>query len=150
MSDVRYSRNEWDNALEAAESFDWDSIDAGEQHSPLAQWLCDQVIDHAKVERDEQRIEAAFAVLTERGEDEFSPERLITVLESYRGETVDDWRTLAEEYAEENGIEMVFLNGTPTEDVYHAWYAANGIREGEVCAPSSVGGTLYWFDTNKW
>ncbi|MCP9209560.1 hypothetical protein [Streptomyces cucumeris] len=150
MDNLRYSRDEWDSALEAAESLDWDPVDAEEQHSPLAQWLCDQVIDHDKVERDVARIEAALNVLTERGEGEVSPERLIDVLNSYQGETVDDWRTLAEEYADENGIELVFLNGTPTEDDYHKWYVGRGVWAGEVCAGTSVGGSLYWFDSSKW
>lgn len=148
--DLMYSRDEWDAALEAAEVASWDAIDAGEQHGPLAQWICDQVIDHDKVQRDDQRIEAAFVVLTERGETEFSPERLITVLNSYWGETVDDFRTVAEEYADENGIELVFLGGEPTEHDYHQWYMNRGVPEGRVYAPTSAGGTLYWFDSNKW
>jgi hypothetical protein len=147
---VTYSREEWDAALEAAEFAEWDSIDAGEQHGPLAQWLCDQVIDHDKVERDEQRIEAAFVVLTERGEAQFSPERLITVLNSRRGETVDDWRTLAEECADEKGIELMPIGGEPTEHDYHQWYMNHGVTDGEVYAPVSAGGTLYWFDSNQW
>jgi hypothetical protein len=150
MSDVRYSRDEWDNALEAAEIAEWDSIDAGEQHGPLAQWLCDQVIDHDKVERDSERIEAAFVALTENDEDEFSAERLIDVLNSYRGETVSDWRTLAEEHAEETGTTLAFVGGTPTADDFEKWYADNAINDGEVCAETSAGGTLYWFDSNKW
>lgn len=150
MNDIKYTREEWDASLEAAEFAAWDAIDAGEQHGPLAQWICDQVIDHDNVDGDDQRIEAAFEVLTERGETEFSPERLIDVLNSYRGETVDDFRVLAEEYAEENGIELVFLGDEPTEDDYHKWYAENGIADGEVCVPTSAGGTLYWFDSNKW
>jgi hypothetical protein len=149
--DVTYSREEWDGALEAAEIAEWDSIDAGEQHGPLAQWICDQVIDHDKVERDDQRIEAAFAVLTERGETEFSPERLIDVIKSFRGETVDNWRTLAEEYADENGYKIAFIgSGEPTEHDYHQWYMNHGVAEGEVYAPTSAGGTLYWFDSNQW
>lgn len=150
MNDFTYSRDEWDAALEAAETVEWDSIDAGEQHGPLAQWICYQTIGHYKVERDDQRIEAAFAVLTERGEARFSPDRLITVLNSYRGDTVDDFRTLAEEYAEENGIELVFLGGEPTEHDYHQWYMGHGVAGGEVYAATSAGGTLYWFDSNKW
>lgn len=150
MGDILYSRNEWDAALEAAEIAAWDAIDAGEQHGPLAQWLCDQVIDHDKVERDDQRIEAAFVVLTGRGETEFSPERLIDVLNSYRGETVDDFRTLAEEYADENGVELVFLGGEPTESDFRQWYMKRGVSEGEVYATTSAGGTLYWFNTHQW
>lgn len=147
---LRYSKTEWESALEGARESDWDSIDAGEQHGPLAQWLCYQVIDHENVGRDDQRIEAAFIVLAEHDEDEFSPERLIDVLNSWRGETVSDWQILAEEYAEENGKELVFLNGTPTDDDYRRWYADNGISNGAVCAETTIGGTLYWFDSNKW
>lgn len=149
--DHAYSKTEWDGALEAAEVADWDPIDAREQHGPLAQWLCDQIIDHGKVNRDSGIIEAAFTALTERGEAEFSPERLIDVLNSYRGETVDDWRTLAEEYADENGYVIAFVGaGQPTEADYRRWYMNHGVTEGEVYAPVSAGGTLHWFDTNKW
>lgn len=149
--DIAYSREEWDAALEAAKIAEWNAANAGEQHGPLAQWLCDQAIDHEKVKRDDQRIEAAFEVLTDRGESEFSPERLIDVLNSFRGETVDDWRTLAEEYAAENGYKIAFVgSGEPTEQDYSHWYAKNGIREGEVWAATSAGGTLYWFDSNQW
>lgn len=148
--DVNYSKTEWDGALEAAETADWDPVDAGEQHGPLAQWLCDQVIDHGKVNRDDGIIEAAIAVLANKGEAEFSPERLITVLDSYRGETVDDFRTLAEEYADENGYKIVPIGGESTEADYQRWYLNHGVIEGEVYAPVSVGGTLHWFDSNTW
>lgn len=149
--DVTYSRENWESALEAAEIADWDPIDAGEQHGPLAQWICDQAIDHEKVDRDDGVIEAAFVALADRGEREFSPERLITVLDSHRGETADDWRTLAEGYADENGCKIAFLGGgEPTERDYRQWYMDHGVTPGEVYAPISAGGTLHWFDSNKW
>lgn len=84
MSDVRYSRDEWDGALEAAELWEFCPTDSGERHGPLAQWIADQVIDHDKVDRDPELITAAFDRLTENGEDEFSPERLIDVLNTGR------------------------------------------------------------------
>ena len=84
MSDVRYSRDEWDGALEAAELWEFCPVDSGEKHGPLAQWIADQVIDHPKVDRDPELIIAAFDRLTESGEDEFSPERLIDVLNTGR------------------------------------------------------------------
>lgn len=82
--DFAYDRAEWDAALEAAELYEWDPTDAGEKFGPLAQWLADQVIDHPKVDRDRDLIVAAFDRLTEAGEAEFSPERLIDVLETGR------------------------------------------------------------------
>lgn len=88
MSDMQYTRDEWDSALESAELFEWDSIDAGEKHGPLAQWLCDQAIDHDHVERDPEIIAAAFEALGAGGETEFSPEQLIDTLNSYRGDGV--------------------------------------------------------------
>lgn len=149
--EFNYNKDEWDAALEAAETAEWDPIDAGEQHGPLAQWLCDQVIDHEKVARDSDRIEAAITVLADSDELEFSPERLITVLDSYRGETVDNFRTLAEEYAEENGYQLAFVGEkAPTDDDYLQWYLNHGVSDGEVFAPIAAGGTLHWFDSNKW
>lgn len=151
VNDILHTREEWDSALEAAETAEWDPVDAGEQHGPLAQWICDRVIGHEKVERDHRRIEAAFVALTEHGETEFSPERLVTVLNSFRGETVDDWRTLAEEYADESGYKIAFIGGgEPTEHDYRQWYMGHGVAPGEIYAPTSAGGTLYWFDSNRW
>lgn len=82
--DFRYEREEWDAALEAAELYDWCPTDAGKKFSPLAQWIADQVIDHPKVGRDPELIVAAFDRLKDAGEDEFSPERLIDVLNTGR------------------------------------------------------------------
>lgn len=147
--DVRYELDYWRDALEAAEFRDWCPTDSLEKHGPLAQWLCNEVIDHEKVDRNREVVEAAFDALKGKGEVEFGPERLMTVILSYRGDTVDDWRTLAEEHAEENGAELVFLGGRASEEEYRRWYLARQ-PEGEVYVPTSAGGTLYWFDSNKW
>lgn len=82
--DFAYDRDEWDAALEAAELYDFCPTDSGEKFGPLAQWISDQVIDHDKVNRDPELITAAFDRLTENGEDEFTPERLIDVLNTGR------------------------------------------------------------------
>lgn len=149
-NDVRYGAEYWREAVEAAENNDWDPIDSLEGHGPAAQWIADDLYTSEKVGQDGGIIEAAIQALADKGETEFSAERLTTVVQSYRGETVDDWRTLAEEHAEENGVELVFLGGEPNEHDYHQWYMQRGVSEGEVYAPASSGGTLHWFDTNKW
>lgn len=82
--DFAYDREEWDAALEAAELYDFCPVDSGEKFGPLAQWISDQVIDHDKVNRDPELITAAFNLLTMNSEDEFSPERLIDVLNTGR------------------------------------------------------------------
>ncbi len=149
---TEYYRNEWDNALEAAEGADWDPIDAGEQSGPLAQWICDEVIDHVNVGRDDRRIEAAFNLLTGRGEEPFSADRLITVLGSWRGETVDDWQILAKEYAEtdytgEDNPADTNWKGFRFMDDYRRWFLNNGVTDGEAHIGSTPG-MLYWFDLN--
>ncbi len=88
--DLAYSREEWDAALESAEAFEWDPIDAGEKHGPLAQWLCDQVIDHDVVGSDPDVITVLFEALADNGEVEFSPERLTDVLNQWESGA---WRT---------------------------------------------------------
>lgn len=78
--DMVYEREEWDSALEAAELYEWDPIDAGEKHGPLAQWLADNVYDHDVIGCDPEMITTIFEVLENEGEDEFTPERLMEVL----------------------------------------------------------------------
>jgi hypothetical protein len=89
--DLKYSREEWLSAVEAAELYEWDEIDAGEKHGPLAEWLCRDVYTHEKVDHDVDVITAAINALRVQGEEDFSPERLVTVLWSHIGEVwVDD------------------------------------------------------------
>jgi hypothetical protein len=157
-----YSVQDWRDAAEAAEEWGACPIDT-EENTPgapgqLGTWLCNEVYGNEVVgegneaqEPTEGIIYGAIGALESVDLPEFSPALLLTVLSTYRGETVDDFRVLAEEYAEENGIELVFLGGEPSEDDYHKWYAENGIAEGEVCAPTQPGGTLVWFNRgNKW
>lgn len=89
--DLAYDREEWDAALEAAELHEWDPIDSGEKFGPLAQWLCDQVIDHDVVGNDPDVITVLFEALADNGEDEFSPERLTDVLNQWESGA---WRTV--------------------------------------------------------
>jgi hypothetical protein len=157
-----YSVQDWRDAAEAAEEWQQCPIDT-EENTPgtpgrLGAWLCNEVYGNEVVsegdnaeEPTEGIIWGAIGALDDIGFKDFSPATLLTVLSTYRGETTDDWRALAEEYANENTIELVFLGGEPSEDDYHKWYAENGIAEGEVCAPTQPGGTLVWFNRgNKW
>ena len=163
---LKYPASEWTEALEAADGWEFCPIDT-QENTPgtpgfLGAWLIDELYGakiagkaHGRTEEDcetvdEDIIEAALCALTEERGASFTPSELRSVIESYDGETVDDGRTLAEEYAEETGTALAFLGGEPTEDDYWKWYAENGIRDGLVCAPTSEGGTLYWFDQNEW
>lgn len=86
MNDVAYDRAEWLSAIEGAELAEWDEIDAGEQHGPLAEWLCREAYDHDEVRRDVDVITAAVNALRDAGREKFSPDTLITVLWSNLGE----------------------------------------------------------------
>lgn len=100
MYDVKYDRDEWMAAMLAAEESDWCEIDAQEKrcpecdrpgaNSPLTSWLCREAYDHDKVGRNEDVITAAFNALRDRGEFAFTPDRLLTVLQSCKGEVWDD------------------------------------------------------------
>jgi hypothetical protein len=87
--DFAYPKEEWDAALEATEVHEWDSIDAREKHGPLAAWLADEVFDHDVIGRDPEVITSVFEALEDAGEDEFTPERLIAVLNRWEAGT---WR----------------------------------------------------------
>lgn len=156
MSDnVTYGLDYWRDALEAAGIESWCPTDSLEKHGPLAQWLCLDVIDHEKVGRNEAIIEAAFEALKEKDETEFSAERLMTVVLSYRGETVDDFEQLAREYARDDytgpdNPEDNDWEGFNTEADFEKWFVAWGQTEGEICVTTEGGGTLYWFNTHQW
>lgn len=163
---MRYPADEWTAGLEAAEEWEFCPIDTQENTpgSPgrLGAWLIDELYgakvagkSHGRREEDCETVDelilrAAIGALMVERDVWFTASELRSAVESYDGETGDDWRVLAEQYAEETGTTLVFIGGEPTEDDYHKWYADNGIRDGLVCAPTDDGGTLYWFDKNKW
>lgn len=121
--DVRYTREEWLDAVEAAKLHEWEEIDAGEKHGPLAQWLCRDAYTHDRVGCDVDVITAAINALKIKGEEEFSPERLVDVFWSYGGEVwVDD-------------------TGDKVE-----------LKDGEILATPEEATSLaaHRFDTNKW
>jgi hypothetical protein len=153
----------WREALEAAEVWDFCPIDT-QENTPgdpgrLGAWISDELRGHdvAGPEGQEERttvteemLHAAFNVLGD-DRDTFSPSLLAGVLCTYRGETVDDFKVLAEEYAEDdytgpdNPAETGW-DGFDSEAAYEIWYIVNAIPDGEVCASGSEGGTLYWFN----
>jgi len=90
MSDVLYGRDEWLGAIDAAETAEWDEIDAGDRHGPLAAWICYDAIDYDQVGRDVDVITAAVNALRDTGRDVFSTDDLIKVLRSSLGEVWDD------------------------------------------------------------
>lgn len=154
----------WREALEAGREYEWCPIDT-QENTPgvpgyLGQWLAENVIgwdmqadgsnEHCDHVTDGMVEAAVTALLEERNEVIISGAELMAVLRSYRGETVDDFQILAEEYADEHGIELVFLGGEPTANDYELWYAERGIPDGEVCAPIEGGGTLHWFNSHVW
>jgi hypothetical protein len=151
----------WRDALEAAEEWGFCPINTRE-NTPgvtgrLGAWISDEMCgqhvagpeDQKRTTVTEQMLHAAFTVL-EDDRDSFSPEILIDVMCTYRGETVDDFIALAVEYAEEdydgpdNPADKGW-EGFDSERAYEIWYTANGIPEGEVCA-NGGDGTLYWFN----
>lgn len=162
--EMTFPATDWRDAIEAGRAAEWCPVDTQEENPGivgyLGQWMAENLIgwdmtadgsnEHCDHVTDDM-IEAAVTVLIEQRRDPvISGRELRAALTSYRGETVDDFQKLAEEYAEEQGVELVFLNGTPTADDYEQWYAERGIPDGEVCAPTEAGGTLHWFNSHKW
>jgi hypothetical protein len=156
---ANYALTEWAEALEAGREWEWCPIDT-QENTPgaagdLGCWLAENVIgwdmradgtnEHCDHVTDDM-VEAVLNVLREDGHLTASGEDVKRVLSSYRGETGDDFRVLAEEYAEENGYKLV---GLKTDGEFEQWYAENGIPDGEVCGELSVGGTLHWFNLNQ-
>jgi hypothetical protein len=148
----------WREAAGAAEEWAECPIDT-EENTPgtagqLGAWLCNEVYGVLVVgegdgaqEPTADVIYGAISALEAEDRDAFTPAEFLRVLATYRGETVSDFRTLAEEYADDHGYKLV---GLKTDDEYHIWYAENGIPDGEVCGETEPGGTLVWFNKNNW
>lgn len=149
MSNIMYTISEWYSALDSAEVNDFDPVDSGEDHGPLAAWLCEQYT-HEKVNQNGEILEAVISVLEGEEHEAFSPETFLTVLLSYRGDTETSFRTLVEEHLEETYDFAHSLPGNPSEDDYRKWYLDHCRSEGEVYTGVTSGSGFFWFDTNKW
>lgn len=156
MSDVAYPVTDWEDAREVAERYEFCPTDSREDgNSPLAQWLCDEVIKHEKVGNNPEIIEAAILLLDGRGEKQFSPDRFLTVIASYSGDSVDNWEEFAKEYAAtdypgDDNPEDTNWAGFTKLDHYKQWVMRYAVREDEVYTSVSSGETMYWFDAAKW
>ena len=149
MSDVLYSVDEWNKALESAENNYFDGTDAEAESGPLAAWLCEQYT-HDKVSQDSEVLEAVINVLEDQGYDAFSPETYMTVLLSYRGETMASFRHLVQEYmVEQYGFDGS-TPGDPDEDDYRKWYLDHCRNDDEVYTGVASGSGYYWFLKNSW
>ena len=149
MSDILYSVDEWNNALEAAENNEFDPVDSENDGGPLAGWLAEQYT-HEKVGQDAEKLEAVISVLENEGHDEFSSETFMTVLLSYRGETETSFHTLVEIHMEENYGFSGSLPGNPGEDELESWYFDNVANGSETYTSVASGSAFYWFDKAKW
>lgn len=149
MSDIPYTIDDWNNALEAAENNDFDPVDSEQGDGPLAGWVAEQYT-HPKVNKNVEVLEAVINVLQQHSHEPFSTKMFMTVLLSYTGDTQTCFRFLVEDHMSEvynfNGP----FPGNPGEDEYKKWYLANCCNEGEVYAEVASGSGLYWFDRNQW
>ncbi|MCX5103474.1 hypothetical protein [Streptomyces sp. NBC_00439] len=139
-----YATQQWREAFEAAEGAEWDEIDASEHGGEVAR-LVAVLYTTDLVDKDEGRLYAAITVAGDEA-DVFNQEFLEKVLNSYRGESEDNLNKVATDYIEET------WPGFPIEAITSLEEFANkyAIRETEACAPDQHGGTLHYFDTNKW
>ena len=149
MSDILYTVDEWNNALESADIHEVDPLASETDGGPLAGWLSEQYT-HDKVGNDAEILEAVINVLENEGHDAFSPETFFTVLLSYRGDTETYFRTLVENYMEENHGYTGSLPGNPDDDALKQWYFDNCASENETYASVASGSSLYWFDKGQW
>lgn len=148
MTEILYTIDEWNNALEECKINEWNEEDTEQEVGTLGFVLCDAYTGE-KVDGDETILEAVVDVLSEEGHDAISTETFFTVLLSYSGETSSDWEELGREYAKEiYGIED--FPGEPTMDHWEQWFLRNGRSETEVWVETDAGGTFHWFDKAKW
>lgn len=165
-----FTLEQWREALEAAEGNEFCPIDTREsglgEVGALGAWLCDELYGSDKAGRargdvkgvhvTEQIIDGALAVLEQEGWAAATPDRIETVIRSYRGETGTDFEKLARDYAETDYIGPESENPAAsgwkgfTSHSYETWYVDHATGEGEVCGEISDGGTLIWFDKFKW
>ncbi|MFC9505477.1 hypothetical protein [Streptomyces sp. NPDC057002] len=144
LDGMNFSARDWQDAYGAAEENGFDEIDARENGGELAAVVA-SFYTHDKVGQDEGILYAAIQVLSQKTT-EWVPEYLETVLNSYDGESEDDLKKVATDYIEEQW--PGFPVGTvPDLESFARTYA---IPESRVFSPSQPGGTLHYFDTNKW
>lgn len=149
MSDVLYAFDEWNNALDVAEANDFDAVDAEQEGGPMAAWLC-ELYTHPKVNKNSEVLEAVINVIQDGGHDAFSSETYMTVLLSYRGETMTSFRHLVQEYMDKSYAFTGRFPGNPDEDDYKEWYLANCRNDNKVYAEVSSGSSLHWFIRSQW
>lgn len=157
MSDVAYGISEWRTSYEQAEIAEWDAKSSDLQDWPIAQWMCGLVQTDETVKKDPEIMEAAINLLDEEGHnDGFSPEFFSKVLRSEKGKTGSSFEELCWEHADENynpgepGDPRQEFESFVTDDDFESWYRNNVMLSHEVCAEPSVGGTLFWFNKDRW
>lgn len=168
--DTAFTLDQWREALGAAEGNEFCPIDTregGGEVGALGAWICDELYGSDKAGKGrgdvkgahvtERIIDGALAMLEQEEWTAATPDRIETVIRSYRGETGTDFEKLARDYAETDYIGPEDENpaasgweGFGSEHDFERWYVDNGTSEGEVCGEIAEGGTLIWFDKFKW
>jgi hypothetical protein len=156
MSDMDFPLQEWRDSYEQAEIAEWNTHSPDLHDWPLAQFMCGMVKNNDTIRRDPESMQAAMNVLASEDYDGFSPEFFNKVMQSANGKTGESFEELCREHAEENyhpgeeGDPREEFESFTTADDFESWYTNNVIRDGEVCAEDDAGGTLFWFNKNKW
>lgn len=146
LDGMNYSAQEWKDAYEAAKNADWCAIDAREQGGgELAAVVVGIYEDHENVGRDEDKLYAAINALEEEMT-AWAPEFLRTVLDSYVGESEDDMAKVATDYIDEH------WPGFPVDTIsdLEAFAHTYAIPESHIAGETEGGGTVHYFDKNKW
>lgn len=170
-NDSAYPVKLWREALEAADVAEFCPIDTREHNGgelgALGAWLCDDLYGsdeagsaHGEsngVHVTEQIIDGALAVMTDLDTDTLTPDHLIRIVRSYRGESVADFEELARDYAETDYIgpedenpDLTGWEGFDSPEKFEKWYTDHATSEGEVAGEIREGGTLIWFDSHQW
>lgn len=160
-----HSVQSWKDALEEAETAGFDTVDTREHSDDpevgeIGAAICDELNDREGlvgisegVKKEDARIvdaeviHAAIDALEGAGYAKFSLADVLKVVASYNGETGGDMRTLAEEWADENGYKLV---GLTTDDEYEKWFMENGVSDNKVPGETQSSGNLMWFNKNHW
>lgn len=158
MSDMNYSIQEWRDGYEQAEIADWDGKSSDLHDWPISQFLCGMAENNETIHKDPESMQAAINLIDADGRyaDGFSPEFFVGVMKSANGKTGDNFEELCQEHAEENyhpgeeGDPRTKFESFTSENDFESWYYNNAVSNGEVAATDDAGGTLFWFNTNKW
>lgn len=145
LNGLEISSENWRDAFYTAEENEFDEVDSRENGGGELAAVVASLYTHEKVGQDEGILHAAIDALYAT-RSAWTPEFLERVLDSYDGESEDDLEKVATDYIEEQ------WPGFPVNTIkdLKAFATTYAIPESRVFGRVQPGGTLHYFDKNKW